>query len=402
MPFQALPNLPLAMGRFAALVGTVLLFLVGMTSSAGGTIAPASSSICTVPIRESRVGGERLAARVPPGLRRVSIEGQVRVVCAGPAVGCSSRRETLENAEECRYDGREIVGHVRLSRGVSHTTFAAVAGGNTTSEISLIRRIPVTLSYDALALLRVWRTSVATKPGASLVDDVAAACKTHSFRRDTEVLMADGSRKAISEVEVGDRVLATDPVTGESAVRTVTVLHRHTDTDLAEVTVVDADGDVSVLHTTQHHPFWNLTDQAWEDAGQLGRGDRLRSNAGQLVTVVSVRSFTGVQWMYDLTVDDLHTYYVAAGDEPVLVHNCGKWLSPKDFADDLARDVRNSYRGGATETGQHAAGLRAAVRDLRGRIRNDGYLPEVNAQLKKIADAWEARANGINHPGGQR
>jgi hypothetical protein len=231
---------------------------------------------------------------------------------------------------------------------------------------------------------------------------VAAACKTHSFRRDTEVLMADGSRKAIADVKVGDRVVATDPVTGESAVRTVTVLHRHTDTDLAEVTVIDADGDVSVIHTTQHHPFWNLTDQAWEDAGQLDGGDRLRSNRGQVVTVVSVRSFTGSQWMYDLTVDDLHTYYVAAGDEPVLVHNCGKWMSPKDFADDLARDVRNSYRGGATETGQHAAGLRAAVRDLRGRIRNDGYLPEVNAELKKIADAWEARANGINHPGGRR
>ena len=27
--------------------------------------------------------------------------------------------------------------------------------------------------------------------------------------------------------------------------------------------------------------------------------------------------------MYDLTVDDLHTYYVHAGDTPILVHNCG-------------------------------------------------------------------------------
>ncbi|MEU5260411.1 hypothetical protein [Amycolatopsis sp. NPDC021455] len=26
---------------------------------------------------------------------------------------------------------------------------------------------------------------------------------------------------------------------------------------------------------------------------------------------------------YDLTVDALHTYYVSAGDVPVLVHNCG-------------------------------------------------------------------------------
>ena len=150
----------------------------------------------------------------------------------------------------------------------------------------------------------------------------APNCLTHSFRRDTQVVMADGSREAISEVEVGDEVLAADPVTGENAVRIVTTLWMHTDTELAEVTVVDADGDVSVIHTTQRHPFWNVSDEAWVDAGQLDSGDRLRSNSRQLMTVVSVRSFAGVQWMYDLTVDDLHTYYVAAGGEPVLVHNC--------------------------------------------------------------------------------
>ena len=35
--------------------------------------------------------------------------------------------------------------------------------------------------------------------------------------------------------------------------------------------------------------------------------------------------------MYDLTVDDIHTYYVMAGTTPVLVHNCG---GPVRLSDD--------------------------------------------------------------------
>jgi hypothetical protein len=38
--------------------------------------------------------------------------------------------------------------------------------------------------------------------------------------------------------------------------------------------------------------------------------------------VVDVRTWTGLRHMRDLTVADIHTYYVMAGDSPVLVHNC--------------------------------------------------------------------------------
>ncbi|MEU8265499.1 hypothetical protein AB0C02_33515, partial [Micromonospora sp. NPDC048999] len=42
---------------------------------------------------------------------------------------------------------------------------------------------------------------------------------------------------------------------------------------------------------------------------------------GQIRYVTAVRTFTGSKVMRDLTVDDIHTYYVIAGDRPVLVHN---------------------------------------------------------------------------------
>ncbi|WP_246273346.1 hypothetical protein [Phytohabitans houttuyneae] len=40
------------------------------------------------------------------------------------------------------------------------------------------------------------------------------------------------------------------------------------------------------------------------------------------MTVVKVDNHVGEESMHDLTVADIHTYYVLAGTEPVLIHNC--------------------------------------------------------------------------------
>lgn len=71
--------------------------------------------------------------------------------------------------------------------------------------------------YDATHLLRVSHAGMATKT-AGVADEIAYACRPgNSFRRDTQVLMADGSRRAIGELAVGDKVIATDPETGFTA-----------------------------------------------------------------------------------------------------------------------------------------------------------------------------------------
>lgn len=59
--------------------------------------------------------------------------------------------------------------------------------------------------------------------------------------------MADGARKKIEDVKVGDEVVATDPTTGKTVVRKVTALHRNRDTELTDVTVKADDGTVTVL-----------------------------------------------------------------------------------------------------------------------------------------------------------
>jgi hypothetical protein len=180
----------------------------------------------------------------------------------------------------------------------------------------------------------------------------AATPPCHSFAPETPVLMADGSSKPIKDVAVGDRVAATDPGTGATKSETVLALHRNKDTDMTDVTVVPAatptatsgaDGDRSVsqrgtvLHSTTHHLFYDASRRRFVPAGDLQPGvSTLVSPGGTTLTVTAVRSWTSNgDDMRDLTVDQIHTYYVVAGAAPVLIHNCND-VSVSPMASDWA------------------------------------------------------------------
>ncbi|GAA2517238.1 polymorphic toxin-type HINT domain-containing protein [Winogradskya humida] len=137
--------------------------------------------------------------------------------------------------------------------------------------------------------------------------------------------MADGTVKQIGDVSLGDEVRSTDPESGDTEGKKVGVLHHHLDTDLAKVTVSNTKtGTTTVLDTTANHPFWSADRQQWVEAKDLKPGERLRSADGERSQqVASVKLWTGLKWMDDLTVNDIHTYYVLAGAVPVLVHNNG-------------------------------------------------------------------------------
>jgi len=174
----------------------------------------------------------------------------------------------------------------------------------------------------------------AGKKALDKADDVADAAKAgkthaddfcelpHSFQPSTPVVMADGSSKPIAAVEVGDEVLATDPQTGQTSAEPVTVLHRNEDRDLTTLTV-SVSGQPETIETTWHHPFWDVSLRQWVDAAELQAGHQLQTLGLGTVTVVDVDNGHGREWMHDLTVADVHTYYVIADSTPVLVHNCG-------------------------------------------------------------------------------
>ncbi|WP_155373687.1 RHS repeat-associated core domain-containing protein [Catellatospora vulcania] len=165
--------------------------------------------------------------------------------------------------------------------------------------------------------------------------------RLHSFDPKTPVLMADGSVQPIEDVEIGDEVLATDPETGEDTSQEITHLHLNYDVDLTDLTVSTvapegsaphSDGEdlgagtirgptTTTLYTTQHHPFWDATLGEWVDAADLEPGHELTGPLGEKQYVTAVRNYVGGKDMRDLTVANVHTYYVIAGNDPVLVHN---------------------------------------------------------------------------------
>jgi hypothetical protein len=156
------------------------------------------------------------------------------------------------------------------------------------------------------------------------MDDLAGTLCTlfNSFAASTPVEMADGSQKPISDVQVGDQVLATDPTTGKSADKPVTdVIIGQGLKRLVDVRVVDSDGDRSTVSATSNHPFWVDGLSAWIDAGDLKAGEHLHTGDGRTATVVGLHAHDETTSVYNLTVDGTHTYYVSPGGITLLVHN---------------------------------------------------------------------------------
>lgn len=121
---------------------------------------------------------------------------------------------------------------------------------------------------------------------------------------------------------------------------------------MVEITI-DTDGakgDKTAKATaTDGHPFWVPELGEWINATDLRSGDSLETGTGTRVRITGVKRWTQQAAVYNLTVADIHTYYVVAGAAPVLVHNCGdldkdqgiQGAHPKDHLDISDNDLVN-------------------------------------------------------------
>ncbi|MFJ9350933.1 ricin-type beta-trefoil lectin domain protein [Streptomyces sp. NPDC101237] len=156
-----------------------------------------------------------------------------------------------------------------------------------------------------------------------------------SFSPETPVLMAGGKTKAIGKIKTGDKVEAADAGTGKhKGARTVQHVWINHDKDLLDVTIRDTNGHTATLHTTANHPFWDDTAHTWVPAGDLHRGDALNTATNGHAYVVGTRTTPGTANRWNLTVQQLHTYYVVAGGTPILVHNTGCPTNPAQAGPD--------------------------------------------------------------------
>jgi hypothetical protein len=170
----------------------------------------------------------------------------------------------------------------------------AIGGG-----FKLGRAVEAGLAADAAAAAE--RTT--------LEEVAATACRGKSFSPETGVVLASGVVVPISQFKVGDQVRTTDPATGKTTTQAVTAVWVNHDTDLMDVTV-SVHGVTSTIHTTQHHPFWDVTRHAWVDANQLTPGDQLTTADGTIAVVAATVVVPGAADMWDLTIANTHDFYV--------------------------------------------------------------------------------------------
>ncbi|WP_370078092.1 RHS repeat-associated core domain-containing protein [Streptacidiphilus sp. MAP12-16] len=247
---------------------------------------------------------------------------------------------------------------------------------------------------------------------AAAKQDAAAGCPAgaHSFIAGTQVAMADGSTKKIQDIHAGDLVLATDPQTGLSRPETVVqLITTTTDHDFTQLTLAttghgahappakDSNSKTNqathpktaVITTTWHHPFWNATTHQWTNASQLTAGTQLRQPDATTPNVTVVRNYHATATTYDLTVTELHTYYVLAGTTPVLVHNdSGNSVS----VDDLTSAQQSNYK-------RYIKKLPAAALDTEITSAGDGAVQFETRVPGRVPGSYALYAKIVNAAG---
>jgi hypothetical protein len=167
-------------------------------------------------------------------------------------------------------------------------------------------------------------------------------CLKHSFVAGTKVKMGDGSLRPIEDVTAGEQVLNAQPGGTTAERHGVALTHRTTsDTRFTDLTVATPTGQRTITGTS-NHPFYDLTTGSWTDAGRLTAGHRLQTLDHGTVTVVDVASYTKPQVTFDLTVEGVHSYFVMAGDSPLLVHN----ISCRTITDGALKHIRDDHLWG--------------------------------------------------------
>jgi hypothetical protein len=118
----------------------------------------------------------------------------------------------------------------------------------------------------------------------------------------------------------------------------------------------------------------------------------------------------GRQWMHDLTVAEIHTYYIVAGTTPVLVHNCGggspgAGLKDDPYHPDVVEDrIENTWK--PWREAEEEATREALAREA-ARIARAGNAPHpisrIDAPNTNVRGSqWHAQERGQGSPGMNR
>ncbi|WP_214409289.1 polymorphic toxin-type HINT domain-containing protein [Sphaerisporangium fuscum] len=264
-----------------------------------------------------------------------------------------------------------------------------IIGGVEAAEVIALKLAEKAAAKGAPRLLDKAATSAARRAGrarsAPEAEAGSAGKPCNSFVPGTQVLMADGGYKPIERVKIGDLVAATDPRTGGTEAEPVTALITGAGTKHLVQVTVDADGDrgnaSGSVTATDGHPFWVDDLREWRTADQLQPDMWLRTSAGTHVQITAVKKWTAIDRVHNLTVDDVHTYYVRAGATTLLTHNCPSegGAAPKGAPAPTQRVYGPFHRIETDSQPVEAARMQVESQEMWGRTPAGGLAPTVQA-----------------------
>jgi hypothetical protein len=173
------------------------------------------------------------------------------------------------------------------------------------------------------------------------IQDTYAGQAIACFLPGTMISMADGTKKDIEDVNVGDEVLSAvipdlpDEELGYNEWKTFTSTDEMTNLEVSSATVEHIfydymDGYYSInnglIKVTAEHDFWTFTGEKWNwyNSKQLSVGDRLLDYEGNLISISSIENIIGEVEVVNFDVEPLDIYFAGG----VLVHNKGANSEP--------------------------------------------------------------------------
>ena len=210
--------------------------------------------------------------------------------CAGHAA-VSTVTSTIHQGAQCLFHGN-VVACVETAANVAVAVGTGGTGGT---------------GDAAVGFLEQAREDDAAQEGDTALLKAAEACLGgESFTASTKVLLANGKTVPISQLEPGDKVLATNTKTGKTQPETITAILVHHDTDLYDLKI--SDGGRSAVSTPPATtcsgiPGTGGNTGRWVKAGSLKHGTHLRTASGGTATVLGGWTLKETaDWMWDLTI----------------------------------------------------------------------------------------------------
>jgi len=198
---------------------------------------------------------------------------------------------------------------------------------------------------------------------------------SNSFNAETLVTTDKGSQQ-ISELKIGDHVLAYNQDTGKNGYYPITAVMVHAD-PITESLIIDGDQ----IETTPGHLFYT-NEKGWVKAGDLKLGEHIRKSDNSYGIVQHLTLHRSLQKMYDLSIGTARTFFV--GSQQFLVHNVGTQCYSN--IDNDRRLVKEAQVAGKNEQTQ------ASINGLKDQIRADEIYDEKNIEgnLFEARDTYDA------------